>query len=74
MTVTCNDPRHEARRAAERDAFISDVLLLDQRPENEPTADELWADAEYGTPCLICGAPINSAGEGHDPDCMGLDS
>lgn len=30
------------------------------------------ADREYGTPCLICGAPINSEGEGHDPGCMGL--
>lgn len=26
------------------------------------------------TPCILCGAPINDRGEGHDPECMGLDS
>ncbi len=25
-----------------------------------------------GAPCLICGAPINKKGEGHDEGCMGL--
>ena len=35
---------------------------------------EQMFDRTHGTPCLICGAPISAAGEGHDPDCMGLDS
>ena len=65
---SCNDPEHETERAAVRDAFISDVLLLDQRPEDEPTAAELRADAEHGTPCLVCGAPILN-GCGHDECC-----
>jgi hypothetical protein len=30
---------------------------------------ELIADAEHGTPCLVCGAPILN-GIGHDAGCM----
>lgn len=65
MTVSCNDPRHEARREMERRA---------ERYSRYPVLARLaeqMADRTYGTPCIICGAPINSAGEGHDPDCMG---
>ena len=64
MTVTCNDPGHEARRrAAMRDEYLRLGIDL----------TDLHA-AMYGEPCLICGAPINSNGEGHDDGCMGLDS
>lgn len=31
--------------------------------------DAAQGDAEYGTPCLVCGAPI-IGGYGHDEGCM----
>lgn len=94
MTVTCNDPVHEAERRG-----------WHARPEGDcpncgigPIYHECWlcagfgahggkchhhrfgpccrdvvTDEACGTPCLICGAPINGAGEGHEPGCMGLD-
>jgi len=102
MTVTCNDPGHEAwRRMRERNTCERCGMELRQYryPLTWPGDDagELYTekvqrhlhdrrdcapllqsradlDRFYGTPCLICGAPINSAGDGHDEGCMGLDS
>ncbi len=62
MTVWCNDPQHEARRARERAEGIT-------------LHGEWWSprDLETGKPCIICGAPVDRFGNGHDRDCMGLD-
>lgn len=38
-------------------------------PEHEARRAELRADREYGTPCLVCGAPVLN-GIGHDAGCM----
>lgn len=37
--------------------------------EHEARRAELRADAEHGTPCLVCGAPVTD-GVGHDAGCM----
>ena len=62
MTVTCNDPRHDARRRMRAEYAREGIDLTELHR------------ALSGEPCLICGAPINSNGEGHDDGCMGLDS
>jgi len=61
MTVTCNDPRHEARRRMRAEYAREGIDLTELHR------------ALYGEPCLICGAPVID-GEGHDDGCMGLDS
>lgn len=55
---SCNDPEHEALRG----------LDIDQLQQ-----DAAQGDAEYGTPCLVCGAPI-IGGYGHDEGCMAADT
>lgn len=74
MTVTCNDPRHEARRRMRAEYAREGIDLTELY--GAMYGDEWWspADLRDGKPCLICGAPINAAGDGHDDGCMGLDS
>lgn len=71
MTVTCNDPMHQARRQVE-------ALAEQYRASGDLHQAGFWQElADRRTeaePCLICGAPIDKAGNGHDPGCMGLDS
>lgn len=61
MSVSCNDPAHEARRREERARAAF---------ERAGRLGHELADALYGTPCLVCGAPIDRNGDGHDPGCM----
>ena len=42
---------------------------LPARSCNDPEHNEARSDAEHGTPCLVCGAPILN-GYGHDRGCM----
>ena len=67
MTVTCNDPAHELRRAEEQHGRSSRVY------QDALVRLRASIDRHYGTPCIICGAPIVN-GYGHDAGCMGLDS
>lgn len=80
MTVTCNDPSHEARRAIERRAATE--YHQSEWAEYDAYGRALIYPGPDGTqyrngypvmavPCLICRAPIID-GEGHDPGCMGL--
>lgn len=73
MTVTCNDPQHEAKRRFQR---VQAEVRAQKARHAVPSIRQAVAvvDAIYGTPCLVCGAPINNRGEGHDPGCMGFDS
>lgn len=83
MTVTCNDPGHEAGRRleylrgeieAERISYgeIAELQGLAEHIDPSDVVLREWAGIpEFAEPCIICGAYVLD-GEGHDDGCMGL--
>ena len=51
--------------------------LLDELDAERISMSELielqgFIEAQRDEPCILCGAPVNSRGEGHDEGCMGV--
>lgn len=72
------DAREDAAELARR-LLVASEHTADDMAEHDDYARtdaelarmaERAADAEHGTPCLVCGAPVNSNGAGHDDGCM----